>query len=118
MDDPFVGDDRQHKSWRDLPPTPPLVWPTTAPAFATAAVGASAAPMPTTEASTRPRRRLVVGTALLVGAIAVVGTGVIATGSERSSLSEPARSPAIDSGRCWRRSLRPVARPCRTRWQR
>ena len=30
MDDPFAGDDRQHKSWRDLPPTPPLVWPATA----------------------------------------------------------------------------------------
>ena len=89
MDDPFAGDQRQHKSWRDLPPTPPLVWPTTAPAFATAAVGASASPMPTTEASTRPRRRLVVGTALLVGAIAVVGTGVLATGNHLGALLAP-----------------------------
>jgi len=31
VDDPFAGDDRQHRSWRDLPPTPPLVWPTAAP---------------------------------------------------------------------------------------
>ncbi|HET9757620.1 MAG TPA: trypsin-like peptidase domain-containing protein [Candidatus Limnocylindrales bacterium] len=89
MDDPFAGDQRQHKSWRDLPPTPPLVWPTTAPAFATAAVGASASPMPTTETSTRPRRRLVVGAALLVGAIAVVGTGVLATGNHLGALLAP-----------------------------
>jgi putative serine protease PepD len=94
VDDPFAGDQRQHKSWRDLPPTPPLVWPTTAPAFATAAVGASAAPMPTTEASTRPRRRLVVGTALLVGAIAVVGTGVIATGNHLGALLAPLAAAA------------------------
>ena len=89
MDDPFAGDQRQHKSWRDLPPTPPLVWPTTAPAFATAAVGASASPMPTTEASTRPRRRLVVGSALLVGAIAVVGAGVIATRNPQGAQLAP-----------------------------
>ena len=94
MDDPFAGDQRQHKSWRDLPPTPPLVWPTTAPAFATAAVGASASPMPTTEASTRPRRRLVVGTALLVGAIAVVGTGVLATGNHLGALLAPLAAAA------------------------
>ncbi len=94
MDDPFAGDQRQHKSWRDLPPTPPLVWPTTAPAFATVAVGASASPMPTTEASTRPRRRLVVGTALLVGAIAVVGTGVLATGNHLGALLAPLAAAA------------------------
>ena len=57
MDDPFAGDDRQHKSWRDLPPTPPLVWPTTPP-LATAAAGAGASPMPAAGASRRPRRRL------------------------------------------------------------
>jgi putative serine protease PepD len=45
--------------------------------------------MPTTEASTRPRRRLVVGTALLVGAIAVVGTGVLATGNHLGALLTP-----------------------------
>ena len=100
MDDPFAGDERQHKSWRDLPPTPPLVWPTTGPAFATAAVGAPAFPRPTAEASRRPRRRLV-GTALLVGAI---------------SSSAPGCSPtATVSGRCWRRPPRPEARADRTR---
>ena len=86
MDDPFAGDQRQHKSWRDLPPTPPLVWPTTAPAFATAAVGASAPPMPDAKASRRPRRRLVVGTALLVGAIVLVGSGMLATGNHLGAL--------------------------------
>ena len=78
VDDPFAGDDRRHKSWRDLPPTPPLVWPTTAPAFATAAVGApalSAVAQPTR----RPRRRLVVGTALLIGAVVLVGAGTLAS---------------------------------------
>jgi putative serine protease PepD len=98
VDDPYAGDQRQHKSWRDLPPTPPLVWPTTAPAFATAAVGASASPMPTTEASTRPRRRLIVGTALLVGAIAVVGTGVLATGNNLGALLAPLAAAGGMSG--------------------
>ena len=88
MDDPFAGDDRQHKSWRDLPPTPPLVWPTTPP-LATAAAGVGASPMPAPRASRRPRRRFVVGTAVLVGAIVLIGTG-------RSP-------PATSSARCWRR---------------
>ena len=86
MDDPFAGDDRQHRSWRDLPPTPPLVWPTTPPAFATAAAGAGASPMPAAGASRRPRRRLVVGTALLVAAIVLVGTGLLATGNPLGAL--------------------------------
>ena len=94
MDDPFAGDERQHKSWRDLPPTPPLVWPTTTPAFATAAVGASALPMPTAAASRRPRRRLV-GTALLVGALLVVGTGVLANANRLGALLA---SPATAGG--------------------
>ena len=84
MDDPFAGDDRQHKSWRDLPPTPPLVWPTTPP-FATAPAGAGASPMPLAnlEAAPTPRH---LGTALLVGAIAS-SAGLLATGNA--------------SGRCW-----------------
>ena len=83
MDDPFSGDDRQHRSWRDLPPTPPLVWPTT-PQFATAAAGAS--PMPAATASRRPRRRLVIGAALLVAAVVLVGTGLLATGNPIGTL--------------------------------
>ena len=83
MDDPFSGDDRQHRSWRDLPPTPPLVWPTT-PQFATAAAGAS--PMPAATASKRPRRRLVVGAALVVAAVVLVGTGLLATGNPIGTL--------------------------------
>ena len=83
MDDPFSGDDRQHRSWRDLPPTPPLVWPTT-PQFATAAAGAS--PMPAATASKRPRRRLVIGAALLVAAVVLVGTGLLATGNPIGTL--------------------------------
>ena len=89
MDDPFSGDERQHKSWRDLPPTPPLVWPTATPAFATAAIGPAASPMPTAGASRRTRRRFVVGTALLVGAVAVVGTGMLATGNQVGALLAP-----------------------------
>ncbi len=86
MDDPFAGDDRQHRSWRDLPPTPPLVWPTTPP-FATATAGAAASPMPAEGAPRRrPSRRLVVGTAVLVAAIVVVGTGVLATGNQLGAL--------------------------------
>jgi putative serine protease PepD len=98
VDDPFAGDDRQHKSWRDLPPTPPLVWPTTAPAFATAAVGAAAAPAPTAKASRRPGRRLVVGTALLIGVVALVGTGVIAAGDRLGAMLAPlaAAGGAVD----------------------
>ncbi len=84
MDDPFSGDDRQHKSWRDLPPTPPLVWPN--PQYATAAAGAAASPMPAAGASRRPRRRLVVGTALLVAAVVLVGTGLLATGNPIGTL--------------------------------
>ena len=84
MDDPFSGDDRQHKSWRDLPPTPPLVWPN--PQYATAAAGAAASPMPAARASRRPRRRLVVGTALLVAAVVLVGTGLLATGNPIGTL--------------------------------
>ena len=76
MDDPFAGDERQHKSWRDLPPTPPLIWPTAAPAFATATPVGAASPMPAVGGSRRPRRRLVVGSVLLVGVVALVGTGV------------------------------------------
>ena len=85
MDDPFAGDDRQHRSWRDLPPTPPLVWPT-APPFATAPVGAGASPMPAARASRRPSRRLIVGATVLVAAIVLVGTGVLATGNNLGAL--------------------------------
>jgi putative serine protease PepD len=93
VDDPFAGDERQHKSWRDLPPTPPLVWPTTAPAFATATAGvpALAAPAP----SRRPRRRLVLGTALAVGALILVGTGVLAVGNQLNALQASLAS-AVD----------------------
>ena len=86
MDDPFAGDERQHKSWRDLPPTPPLVWSTTAPAFATAAVGAAASPVPTALPLRRPRRRLVIGTGLLVGAFALVGTGMLVAGNQLEAM--------------------------------
>jgi len=94
VDDPFAGDERQHMSWRDLPPTPPLVWPTTAPAFATAAVGAPALPIPTAKAPRRPRRRLV-GTALLVGAILVVASGMLANSDRVGGLLAP---PATAGG--------------------
>jgi S1-C subfamily serine protease len=91
VDDPFAGDDRQHKSWRDLPPTPPLVWPATA-SFATAPAAVGALPLPTTPSSRRPRRRLVVGTAVLVGAIVLIGTGVLVTGSPLMALLAPVKA--------------------------
>ena len=95
MDDPFAGDQRQHKSWRDLPPTPPLVWPSTPPAFATATVSVGASSMPTARASRRPGRRFVVGTAILFGAMVLVGTGVLATGNLVEALPP---SPASAAG--------------------
>ncbi len=97
MDDPFAGDERQHKSWRDLPPTPPLVWPTAAPAFATATAVAGAAPAPAIGRSKRPRRRLVVGSVLLVGAIALVGTGMLAIGDRLGAL-QAAMAMAMPGG--------------------
>ena len=85
MDDPFSGDDRQHRSWRDLPPTPPLVWPA-APALATAPAAAGPSPIPAATASRRPRRRLILGTLVLAGAIILVGTGLLATGNRLGAL--------------------------------
>jgi putative serine protease PepD len=88
VDDPFAGDERQHKSWRDLPPTPPLVW-STAPPLATAAAVAGPASMPVGGDSRRPSRRLLFGSALLIGAILLVGTGLLATGGNLSALLAP-----------------------------
>ncbi len=88
MDDPFAGDDRQHRSWRDLPPTPPLIWPA-APPLASAPAGAGASPMPASRASKRPRRLLIVGAAVLVGAILLVGTGALTAGTQLVALLAP-----------------------------
>jgi S1-C subfamily serine protease len=90
VDDPFAGGERQHKSWRDLPPTPPLVWPT-APAYATAAgtIAQSGA-----STSRRPRRGLVVGTGLLLGAFVLVGTGLLTVGDDLSALLRPLAAAA------------------------
>jgi len=93
VDDPFAGDDRQHKSWRDLPPTPPLVWPTS-PQFATASVGAAEAPLPRVRGARRPRRRLVIGTAVLVATLVIVGTGIVATGDRLGALMALAGGPS------------------------
>jgi putative serine protease PepD len=88
VDDPFAGDDRRHKSWRDLPPTPPLVWPTTAPAFAAAGLGAPVAPA--SRVSRRPRRRMFVGTALVIGALILVASGALTAGQRFASQLAPA----------------------------
>ena len=85
MDDPFSGDDRRHKSWRDLPPTPPLVWPA-APPLATASATVGASPIPAARAPRRPRRRLIVGALVLAGAVILVGTGILATGNQLGAL--------------------------------
>ena len=85
MDDPVAGDDRQHKSWRDLPPTPPLVWPGT-PSLAAAAADASPSTVPAGPASRRPSRRLLIGTVLLVAAVGLVGTGMLATANQLGAL--------------------------------
>ncbi|HEY6609477.1 MAG TPA: trypsin-like peptidase domain-containing protein [Candidatus Limnocylindria bacterium] len=98
MDDPFAGDERQHRSWRDLPPTPPLVWPSTPP-LATAAAGAGASPMPVAVTSRRrPRRSFIIGTAVLIGAIALVGTGLIASGGRLGALLAAAGGPDNAAG--------------------
>ena len=96
MDDPFAADERQHRSWRDLPPTPPLVWPATAPAFQTAAVGAPAMAVPA--APRRPRRRLVVATALMVGVVALVGTGVLTIGNQLGALQASLAAAGLPGG--------------------
>ena len=94
MDDPFAGAERRHKSWRDLPPTPPLVWPAAAPAFAAAGASAPVAPEP--RASRRPSRRLVVGTALVIGAFVLVASGALSATQRLASQLAPAAagSPA------------------------
>ena len=88
VDDPFAGDDRRHKSWRDLPPAPPLVWPSAVPAFATA--GASIPAAPPLRASRRPGRRFLVGTALVAGVLVVAASGVITTPQRLASQLTPA----------------------------
>ncbi len=85
MDDPFAGDDRQHRSWRDLPPTPPLAW-ASMPQPATAGAEATMPMLPLAPHGARPRRRMIVGTAVLVAAIALVGTGLLAIGGQIDSL--------------------------------
>jgi putative serine protease PepD len=85
VNDPFAGDDRQHRSWRDLPPTPPLFMHSAPPLAATAGAVA-AAPLPAARTSRRPGRRFVIATAVLVGVIALVGTGVLATGNQIAAL--------------------------------
>ncbi|HET9083413.1 MAG TPA: trypsin-like peptidase domain-containing protein [Candidatus Limnocylindrales bacterium] len=92
MDDPFAGDDRRHKSWRDLPPTPPLVWPTTVPAFATATAGVPVTHAPRTVR--RPGRRFLVGTALVVGALVVAASGVLNTSQRLVTQLAPAAAAA------------------------
>jgi len=96
VDDPFASDDRRHKSWRDLPPTPPLIWPTAAPAFATATVAVPAAPAPST--SRRPGRRLVLGTALVIGALLVAASGALTAGQRLASQLVPAAAAGAPGG--------------------
>ena len=45
--------------------------------------------MPAARASRRPRRRLIVGAAVLVGAILLVGTGALTAGSQLVALLAP-----------------------------
>jgi putative serine protease PepD len=84
VDDPFAGDDRQHRSWRDLPPTPPLVWPNTPP-LATAAAGAAAAPIPA-RTSRRPRKGLIIGASILVAVVVLIGSAAMTFGPQLAAL--------------------------------
>ena len=88
MDQPFAGDERQHRSWRDLPPTPPLVWPSASP-YAAAATGVASAPVPAPSRVRRPGRRLVVATTVLAVAIIVVASGLLAGGNQLAALLAP-----------------------------
>ena len=112
MDDPFAGDDRQHRSWRDLPPTPPLVWPA-APPLATAVAAAAPSSMPAAAASRRPRRRLTVGAGVLVLAVVLVGAGMVVTGNQIGTLlafaSAGGPNAAADAGALLPGSDEPLA---------
>ena len=96
MDDPFAGEERQHKNWRDLPPTPPLVWPASAPAYATAGVGIPSAPA--ARASERPGRRFVVGAALVVGALILTASGALTTGQRLAAQLSPGTAAGDPAG--------------------
>ena len=113
MDDPFAGDDRRHKSWRDLPPAPPLVGPPPVPAFASA--GASIPAAPPARASRRPGRRFLVGTALVAGVLVMAASGVITTSQRLASQLTPATAgsgPAAPEGAAG------AARAPMSRWRR
>ncbi len=79
MDDPFASQERSHRTWRDLPPSPPIETPPPEPTFA-----AAGAPVPATPAAAaaRPSRRRTLAT-FAVGAVAgalvlgVAGAGIV-----------------------------------------
>ncbi len=85
MDDPFAGDDRQHKQLAR-----PAADPTSRLAHHPIVRGRGGRrrciPDPAAAAPRRPRRRLVIGTALLVAAVVLVGTGLLATGNPIGAL--------------------------------
>lgn len=98
MDDPFSGDARSHRTWRDLPPTPPVGPP---PPAAPAAPAPGPLPVAAAPASTLPpagtgrSRRVALalgGVALLVGGIALGGFGASAAGGQLIATLAPGGS--------------------------
>ncbi len=82
MDDPFASHERSHRTWRDLPPTPPIEIPPPEPVFTTP--GAT----PPTPASGQPRasRRRTIGTFALGVLAGVLVLGVAGAGLVSATL--------------------------------
>ena len=85
MDDPYAGRDRPHRTWRDLPPSPPTVWPATSGTPATAAGPIATAPTP----SARSRRRPSKGVMALIGVLAISIGGLLVAGPMIGDAIEP-----------------------------
>jgi putative serine protease PepD len=88
MDDPYAGRDRPHRTWRDLPPTPPTVWPTQA---SGPQAPIAAAPTPTPRARRRRPSKAVLG---LVGVLAIAIGGLVVAGPIIGDAIEPVLAAA------------------------
>jgi putative serine protease PepD len=91
MDDPYAGRDRPHRTWRDLPPSPPTVWPVDAGGAAVAApILATTAPV-----ARRPRRRPSRSVVAVVGVLAIAIGGLLIAGPTLGEAIEPVLANAL-----------------------
>lgn len=86
MDDPFASPERQHRTWRDLPPAPPIETPPPEPALA-APEGASPA-TPSVTPPPRTSRRRTIGTFALGVLAGVLVLGVAGAGLVSATLGD------------------------------